>query len=283
MRKSIFEIVSSNINMQSEVIRIYRMAKQEKILCVDGCIYYTLFDYVDEYCFGGWEHRGHFIDVNDYLKAVRFGELWSNACDDVDAFLTFIELVYNFWELSYQDVNVEEAGWCGNYFHLKEVMDDLLEQYNHTAYVNEEKNCVLVVEDKSEVTSVSEIVPSALAYDVIKYNHRSLKGQIELKKSILISLGAELEPKRKDLQGINKQLSEDVFFMLNNINIRHNNRSKKDVSKYKEYVAKMTKKQMEKWFDELYQMILLAILLLDNVERSKKVKKLKDNVTGIKV
>jgi hypothetical protein len=42
----------------------------------------------------------------------------------------------------------------------------------------------------------------------------------------------------------------------------------------------MTKKQLEKWYDELYQMILLAFLLLDNVERIKKVKKLKENIIG---
>ena len=58
--------------------------------------------------------------------------------------------------------------------------------------------------------------------------------------------------------------------MLNNLNIRHNNRSKKDKSKYKEYVAKMSKVRLEKWYDELYQMMLLAILLLDNADRTNK-------------
>ena len=70
-------------------------------------------------------------------------------------------------------------------------------------------------------------------------------------------------PKRKELQVLNKQLSEDIFFMLNNMNLRHNNRSKKDMTKYKEYVAKMSKARLEKWYDELYQMLLLAFLLLD--------------------
>ena len=96
----------------------------------------------------------------------------------------------------------------------------------------------------------------------------------------MLSLGSELEPKRKELQLLDKQLSEDIFFMLNNLNIRHNNRSKKDKSKYKEYVANMSKTRLEKWYDELYQMMLLAFLLLDNIERKKKVSELKSKIIG---
>ena len=68
--------------------------------------------------------------------------------------------------------------------------------------------------------------------------------------------------------------------MLNNINIRHNNRNSKDSSKFKEYIFKMDDAKLEEWYDELYQMMLLAILLLDNVDRSSKVKELKSKITG---
>lgn len=44
---------------------------------------------------------------------------------------------------------------------------------------------------------------------------------------------------------------------------------------YKEIVAKMTQDELEGWYDETYQMCLLAFLELDNVERTKKVAELK--------
>lgn len=115
-------------------------------------------------------------------------------------------------------------------------MLDNLEKYNHKAYIENER--ILIIEDKPEVTAVVEIIEQDLAIDIIRYNHRSLQGEIELKKKILISLGSELEPKRKELQALNKQLSEDIFFMLNNLNVRHNNRSKKDIAKYKDMLQK---------------------------------------------
>ena len=284
MRKSIFDLVSENINIEDEVKRILTMAEDEYILCVDEISYKKLFKFVDEYCFKYWNYRGHFINVDDYLKALDYTSLKRRASQDVDSLLTIIELIYNFWNLSQQEFDDSEKGydlkWSGNYYHLKDVMDDILQQYNHTAFINEDKDCVLIIEDKEVVTATAEILPSAMAFDVIKYNHRSLQGEIELKKAILISMGAELEPKRKELQTINKQLSEDIFFMLNNVNIRHNNRSKKDKAKYKEYIAKMNKTRLEKWYDELYQMMLLAFLLLDNVDRMDKVRELKEKMVG---
>lgn len=282
MRKSIFDIVAESINMESETNRLVTMSSEEYVLCVNSYTYKTLFNYVDKYCFGDWEQRGHFVDVDDFLEALEFDDLKDEAAYDVDAFLTLIELIYNFWELSHKQFDDDEKGyelqWCGNYYHLKNVMDDVLGQYNHIAYINEEQECVLVIEDKAEITAAAEIMPTpALAVDVVRYNHRTLKGEIELKKKILLALGAELEAKRKKLHVINATLENDIFFMLNNLNIRHDNRSKGDKN-YKEYVAKMRKERLEKWYDELYQMILLAFLLMDNVQRVEKIKELKGKI-----
>lgn len=284
MRKSIFDIVAESISMESETNRLVTMSSEEHVLCVNSRAYKTLFNYVDKYCFEDWKQRGHFVDVDDFLEALEFDDLKEKATYDVDAFLTLIELIYNFWELSHKQLALDddEIGyklqWCGNYYHLKNVMDDVLGQYNHVAYINEEQECVLVVEDKAEVTAAAEIMPTpALAVDIVKYNHRTLKGEIELKKKILLALGAELEAKRKKLHVINATLENDIFFMLNNLNIRHDNRSKGDKN-YKEHVAKMRKERLEKWYDELYQMILLAFLLMDNAQRVEKIKELKGKI-----
>lgn len=282
MRKSIFDIASSSINISNEVDRIVSMSVKEKNT-YSPPYDRTLFEFVDERCFKDWTYRGHFVDVKDFLEAISYNEIKVSAKNgDVEAFMTLIELTYNLWNLAYHDIVDQKTttGWNNNFFHLRDVMLDNLEKYNHKAYIDDER--ILIIEDKPEVTAVVEIIEQDLAIDIIRYNHRSLQGEIELKKRILISLGSELEPKRKELQAINKQLSEDIFFMLNNINIRHNNRSKKDMAKYKEHVAKMSKVRLEKWYDELYQMMLLAFLLLDNVDRMVSVKELKGKIIGEK-
>lgn len=285
MRKSIFDIVAGKLDMESDTYRLVTMVNTEKTLCMNNYTYYTVFKFVAEFCFRDWNYRSRYIDVDDFLEALDFGELVENAKWDIESHLTLIELIYNFWNLAYnmfEDEDFKEnLQWCGNFYHLKEVMDDILEEYNHVVYSNEDKDYFIVVENKPEVTAAAEIMPTAaLSFNVIKYNHRSLKGEVDAKRAILVSLGAELEPKRKVLQDINKQLSDDIFFMLNNMNVRHNNCAASDPGKYKEYVSKMTLEQLEEWYDDIYQMMLLAFLLLDNVERSAKVYELKTNVTG---
>lgn len=280
MRKSIFDIVSESMDLKTEVHRIIKMSSVEDVLCVDKYSYKTLFKFVDAYCFQKWKSRGHCISVNDFLYALHYEQLKKSAEVDVNSMLTLVELVYNFWYLTNDKFDEDyDLKWCGNYYHLQDVMNDLLSQYNHKAYYAEETEQVFVIEDKEDVTAVAEIINQELALDIIKYNHRTLQGDIDTKKAILLRLGSELEPKRKQLHDLNSKLEDNLFFALNNLNLRHNNRSKKDKN-YKEYVAKMRKDRLEKWYDEVYQMMLLAFLLIDNVDRSNKFDDLKTKIKG---
>ena len=282
MRKSIFDILAEKMDLENEAERIIAIAEDEKVL--DDCHYnrYTLFQFVNVYCFRDWAYRNHCVDVDDFLNTLDYDELKESAAYDVDSMMTLIELIYNFWILSEQKVNDDsgEFDCFGNYYHLKNVMDDILAQYNQTAYIDKKNNCVLVIEDKPEVTAAAEIVPDESSLDVIRYNHKSLQGDIEAKRAILLRFGAELEPKRKALHEKNKTLEKNIFQMLNNLNIRHNNINEKDPAKYRKYVADMGKESLENWYDELYQMILLAFLLLDDVSREARVGELLKKVAG---
>ena len=280
MRKNIFELYKENNNPSKDIERLYHVFTNEK--CLHKSIFdYTIPDFIDEYIFKNWLQKGNCLSVNDFLDVIEFNEIYQDAEYDSDSLITFIEVLYNFWYLSNKSLLTNnEYKWSGNFYVFHDIMEDVLCKNNQKAYLDVENEKVLIIEDKPEVTAVVEVVDEILALNIVRYNHSSLQGEIETKKAILQSFGSELEPKRKELQTLNKQLSDDIFYMLNNLNIRHNNRSKTDKSKYKEYVAKMTKKQLEKWYDELYQMMLLAFLLLDNVDRTTKVKDLKDKIAG---
>mgnify|MGYP007105066719 CR=1 FL=1 len=88
----------------------------------------------------------------------------------------------------------------------------------------------------------------------------------------------ELEVKREILNQVNKELTTNIFYMLNNFNLRHNNIDTSSKKHYKKVVAEMTDEELEEWYDELYQMILLVFLELDNKGRTIKFIAIKDKI-----
>ena len=281
-RKNIFELLVEHNNLEIEANRLDTLFDTERTLIEDRGLIdedYTLKKFVDTFCFEDWKNRGHCIDLDDFLECIGYTEYLDKAIyDSVDDFLVLIEIIFNCWQMAeiYLKQN-EEIRCYKNFYHLHDVMVECLSRYNHKAVYDEEKEQVLVIEDRPEITAAAEIVKPELALAIVRYNHHSMRGDIAQKKSILLALGAELEPKRKTLSGANSKLEDSIFFMFNNLNLRHNNCSKGD-KYYKEFVANMDDDVLEGWYDELYQMILLAFLELDQLERNSKIKELKANV-----
>lgn len=279
-RKNIFEIIAENNDLAREVERIDRLFRREKT--ISTCTYYSRFtikEYAATYCFTKWKNRGRCINVEDFLNTIGYDDIAKQACDDLNAFLTFIEIVLNFYQMVAErlfdcDVGAEVNEKFGMLW--DNMMDDL-SHYNYTFVYDKEQERSIIVEDKAEVTAVAEIVEQPLAMQIIKYNHYSLKENIDEKKAILLRIGNDLEPKRKALSVINKSLEDDIFYILNNLNLRHNNRDKGN-KKYKEFVSQMDESELLKWYDELYQMMLLAYLELNQHERKKEFSELKSKI-----
>ena len=124
---------------------------------------------------------------------------------------------------------------------------------------------------------VSEMLPPTLSYKVIEYNHHSMKGDLERKQATLKLLADQLEARKDELNSINSSLKSDLFFLFNNINIRHNNVDPKSNS-YKEAVADMPDNELEEWYDRTYDMCLYAFMTLEQTDRNAKVKELKAKI-----
>ena len=91
-------------------------------------------------------------------------------------------------------------------------------------------------------------------------------------------LASILEAKRKELNQADKKLESNLFYAFNNLNIRHNNVDSELKGKYKAYVAQMSNDELEKWYDETYQMCLLAFLQIENLDQKAEFDKLKAEI-----
>lgn len=272
-RKNIFEILDAKWDLKVELERIIKLFDEvDTISC--GPIDYALKDFIEAYCFQDWKNRGRCIDVDDYLETIDFDTLYKRAHVDIECFLTIIEVIYNFFHIALQKIEDSDYQYYTSFITLQDNMNSCLEHYNYTAFYFEDKEQVIVYEKDSAITSVAEISDPETAFQIVQYNHHTLKGDIISKKRILLHLASEIEPKRRELNSINKALSEDIFTLLNNLNLRHNNCTP-HANNYIQFIAEMPSETLEEWYDELYQMILLAKLELNHIERKNKIAELK--------
>lgn len=270
-RKSIFEIFEENNSIQHDFERINRLYNVHYYAEIDE-VYYTLKNMAEEW-FPFWKNRGRCLDFTDYLDTIEYDKILAEAPNDVDAFITYIEFVYNMWYLC------ERYNFCCKYGSessrdkIRDLMDEVLSEMNQKAYYDPETEQCLIGDNSPQVTAAVEATELETASQILHYNHRQLAGEISKKKAILQNLAKYLEGRESELKSINMQLFKDINSAFNNLDIRHNNIVQRNSSDYKEKLAQMPPEEMEKWYDEVYQLILLAILEMDNVERRDRIRK----------
>ena len=114
-----------------------------------------------------------------------------------------------------------------------------------------------------------------ISYKMISYNHHSMRGKLQEKKNTILKLAELLEAKRTELAKVDSRFCSDIFYLFNNLNIRHNNVDPSINGKFKQAVADMPPEELEHWYDETYQMCLLAFLRLEQADRKIEFDKLK--------
>lgn len=282
VRKNIFELLSQERNIEEEIERVDKLFKMSLIETSYGGEQ-TLVEFANTTWFRVWKRRGRFIDADDFLCATGYKEIRKKQDPDLNDLLTVIEVVYNFigQSLRYMRGPGKYSGFrlSESAVRLVEIVNDELSFFGYKSSYDEDAETNVIIEQKPEATAVAEIVPPTLAKSVLRYNQFTLKGDMETKKTILQQIGDALEPQRKALEKIENKLSDRIFWMLNNLNVRHNNVT----AGGRNYVAKvaiMSSEELEAWYDDLYQMMLLAFLKLDNVERMQRVETLKNEIVG---
>ena len=144
-------------------------------------------------------------------------------------------------------------------------------QNDLTIFVEKDPAAIAVAE--------GEFIPESLSYRQISYTHYPMTGNPAEQKTTWLDLANLLEPQRTILERIDKTFSSDLFYTFNNFHIRHNNIDQLG-TKYKKPVGDLSDEQLEYWYDEVYQMCLLAFMRLEHIDRKKKFDSLKSQIEG---
>lgn len=249
-RKNFEDIIKNNgVNLRKEYDRLFYIFYEEL-----NNYNYTVAQAVDSNFRNIW-FRGTCLSLSDFNETYGFYFEKIPKNFDLNYLLSFCEYCYNFCIFGINAIVVN---------HINKILDLI-----HYMPLQGETGLYNMVEKSPSAISVSEIVPQKLSIETLQYNHYSLKGNIDQKRKILKSMADYIEPLAPDLAGIDNTLKKHLFYLFNNFNIRHNNTA--DGSDHNILLDNMEPGELEKVYDDTYQLWLLAILQLDNVERKRRV------------
>ena len=204
-------------------------------------------------------YRGTCLSLKEFDQEYKFFFPRHGVGGDIDTLLLFCEYSLNLTTHITTLPDIEIINDYHRHIHL------VMEKISYEEIHNDE-GMILFIPKSQPASEVAAIVPAALSYKTLEYNHHSLKGNLQAKLEILKQMADEIEPKRKKLREI-QWPDEKVFFQLLNKFVRHNNNDNP-------IIAAMLPDETEKVYDDIYQMWLLAELVLDNIERKNRMQEL---------
>lgn len=273
-RKNIFELLSEKYNIVKEMNKIAELFAGVKISYGDYFTQrapqqYSIEQIFEWNCFPKWKQRGPYLSCAEMKADLNIPNSFSNNMDDI---IKGLEYYINILRMVEEKLNFSrnmQFSYPPAYPMLLKNIDILLEHLNYEEQVFAQDEKVILVPKNPAATAVAEITDKEhIAFAILKYNHNSLKGNIAEKKSLLLSIANEYEPLLKNPINGFSDYFDKANCLLNNLNLRHNNLEGRDK---REIVCEMPAEELEKWYDELYQLLLFCVLIKDNIKRKKEI------------
>ena len=235
--------------------------------------------------FIAFHFRGTCLSLDEFndLHGFHFEKDPTNF--NIDHLISLCEYIENLL-IAYQCVSLsypyEYGNMPTNLINVQFYLQQISQVIEKIGYMQAKQNDLTIFVEKDPAAiavAEGEFIPESLSYRLISYNHYSMKGNLAEKKTTLLDLANLLEPQRTILERIDKTFSSDLFYTFNNFHIRHNNIDQLG-TKYKKPVGDLSDEQLEYWYDEVYQMCLLAFMRLEHIDRKKKFDSLKSQIEG---
>ncbi len=284
----LFDLLKNKtINFHLETWRIDQRLRKNMVL--SGGFQTSLLEVINS-IFSELEISKTCLNFDDFLNEILKGKLINDyEINDCFLFLEFVltilkqgkekldDKVNDYGEISYY--GPEDVILSDKYEEIyKKFVNDinlLLESINHNViYKNE--YAYIILKDKLVTETIENVEDEQIALEILEYNRVLLKGNIEEKKKILISLGRYVEPilnnKVLSKNSSYKALESEAGFCLNNLHIRHNNKAG---TKANDFIKNVADEKLEELYDKTYNTLLMVINIQKQIEFSKEISSLK--------
>lgn len=273
MVKSIFDL-EKRTDLSKEVTRLDGYLREKIFLNADG--YTRTFWGVINEIFTLWPHRYTATTLIEYFELFQITPIPSHMNEE--QMFYYLQFIYDFimWIENNSQIyiagdNISDVYHVGirnreeRFNVIKTNIELIAELMNYKLeYINDHYTFIKRDADVDSVIKQLE-TEEDLRLALLSYNDFRIEEDIKEKKIILKQIGDWLEPNRKNLSSINKCLTDDIFFVLNKAEIRHNNENE----------LELDDNSILQLYDELFKMILHLLRESDIKNIQQKIKKMK--------
>lgn len=264
-RRNFYDIINnSEINIRAEYDRIYEIYHSDEYVSpsIAELVYDSFRNFPESI-------KKRTVSLDDFNNTFNFHFSKYSSDITVDGLISFCEYITNLTrQLNNYCEYILDVDDTDNINLLHTTIAGCIDELGLMPAKRED--IIIYVEKRPEAISVAEIVPPEMAFSVLEYNHYRLKGDLTKKKNILKNMADNIEDERRSLRNINTGLESQLYQLMNKF-IRHDHSQTP-------YILGMSEEEIEKVYDDIYQLWLLAKLEIDNVERRKQMKQLLDEI-----
>lgn len=228
-RKNIFQLVEESYDIQTEVKKIGRLFASENYFEL-GFQYSTLKKLVEEYLFSDWKYRGTCISVEEYLTRAK-ADIPHTGKAKEEQIINFLEVMENFIKLYFDNGEYLLGKYNIHYYpDFNAVFCHLintLEKYMGLT-AREYKDRVIIYPKNAPLEKVIDLCEEEdVQWELIRYVREDLSLNEKRKSLAYLATNLYIEEDQEEKNEHIKELVKKAGNILNNLHIRHNNKTGK--------------------------------------------------------
>ena len=277
-RKTTFQLVEENYNIQDEIYKIDHLFVSVDYFFSDNREY-TLYTLLKEYLFSGWEYRRTCITIREYFAKANAllpeYDSKKQKCPELNGnvMVNYLEVIENFIELynnSCRELFDRYGINCQRSFDYEfcYIVEEAEKRLGLTKKYIQDR-VILMPKNAAAEYAIENIDDEDVQWEMIRYIREDLDLSEKRKSLAFLATNLYIEEDQHEQQGPLKSVIHKAGNILNNLHIRHNNKT----GKYTNTVLNITDEDEAKMLCDYAFNLMLEVVIIREQSKYEQVYK----------
>lgn len=267
-RKTIFQLVEENYNIQNEIRKINKLFYEVKYFQKEIYLDETFEKLLESYLFIDWKYRGTCLTVKGFLNRAKASIDYKDRSFNIseEVIINNLEAMENFIKLYFDNSDdllaKHSIKYYTNFDKVFCTLVNTLEQ--HIGVVKKKfKDRIILCPKNAPLEQVVNICGEEdVQWELIRYSREKLSLAEKRKSLAYLATNLYIEQDSKETNPTLKETVNQATNVLNNLHIRHNNKTGKWENS--DLMNSISEKEAKQLCDFVFNKMLMIVLIREN-------------------